>query len=194
MPKLRFSLLALVIALLASPLCLGKKPTWDEAITELEKTKEKATNLVEEILNTNPSEADLLLLEQKYDLAKQDYLAWAREAADAVEHNRNIDFKSEKAKAARSRLDELGKFHDDYFKKLNSAKQAPSIGFGTGPKPQATVQNYQKYVDWGLQTYKLLKDGIDAQRKKAQEERDKAATAILEGAKWKDFNEIKAKK
>jgi hypothetical protein len=186
MPKRLFLFLS-ALMLVASPLCLGEDQTWVEMKAELQKAKLKVSDVVGEILAANPSEMKLRLLREKYNLAREAYSDWATEAADAVQHGHKINFNSKKAKLARSRLNELGAFHDDYFKGID--KQTNSLNFGN-PSNGPSTSNIPQYVNLGLTIFKEADAAIQARREQIKKEREAAANVILASAEWSDFNAL----
>lgn len=191
MAKLRFILCVLGVALATSSVSLAKKKSWDEIVRELKEAKLTASHLVGEFNASQPSKDDSLHMREKYDLARGSYFKWAEEAADAVEHGKDIKRDSEEAKNARQYLKELGDFAKKYAQNRHD-----EIVFGLAPKtkPPKTPVDLPTVVDDGNKVLSLIKtidDFIKAQRAKTLAERKAAADEILKDAEWPDFGTIK---
>src|SRR5437867_2673583 len=120
MPKRWISLCVSIAIAIASvpPSSSADKDTDSMAvINQLGDAKKNAVRLVQEIMGSQPSDDDKKLLGKYYKYAKDSYLDWSQEAADAVQHHKQIDLRSAKASEAHSRLKELSKFARDYQEK-----------------------------------------------------------------------------
>ena len=191
MTTLRITLCVLGIALVTSSASLAKKKSWDEIGNELAGAKLTASQLVGEFNATQPSKDDSVLMRRKYDLARESYFNWAEEAADSVEHGKDVKLKTIKANDARQRLKELGDFAKKYAQNgekenvlLLRAKSKTSTTSANFPVVLSDANNLLNLV-------KAIEELIKGQRDRTAAERKAAADNIMKGAEWPDFASIK---
>jgi len=195
MLKRLFSLciaMTLLSASIANGQVASKKKTVNEITSELDDTKKNAVLLVKEFIALNPNQSDLNLLRKYYTYAKDSYLEWSQEAADAVEHSRKIDLGSKKAKNADSRLKEFTNFAKDYInEKEKEAKANPPMTLSERRNIWNTIKQIAIFINKHWDKIEAVRKWIIENGEEAKKQRLQIAKAILDAGNWPKFDDIK---